>query len=80
MLLGRHDEKRLGGALLLHIVSEAAGSASPSVYRVRVMGHEVPASRTLLVLELNLSFGGVEIIELGSSGFMLFLRGLLFTH
>jgi len=65
MLLPRsHDRSWLGRALLFHVVSEAAGSARPSVYRVLVTGHEVPASRALLVLELDLSFGRVKLIEL----------------
>jgi len=64
LLPRRHDKGWLGRTLLLHIVSEAAGSARPSVHRVLVTGHEVPASRALLVLEFDLSLGRVKLIEL----------------
>jgi len=80
VLLGRHEEKRLSGAFLFRVFSERAGSACPSVYGVLVMGHEVAASWTLLVLELDLSFRCVKVIELGRSGLVLFLSGWLFAH
>ena len=74
------DENCLDGALFLHEISEAAGSACPSVYRALVVCHKVPAPRTFLVLELGLSFRRVKVIELSSSGLMLLLCGLLLTH
>ena len=80
VLLTSDDENRLGGTLFLHVVSEATGSASPSIYRALVVGHEVPAPWTFLVPELGLSFGRVKIIELRSSSLVLLLCSLLLTH
>jgi len=78
-LAGNHDQNRLG-AILLYVVSETAGSTCPSVHGVLVMGHEVTASWALLVLQLDLSFGCVKIIELRGPSFVFLLFGPLFTH
>jgi len=79
LLPGKHDQERLGD-LLLYVISEAAGPAGPSIHGVLVMGHEVTASWALLVLELDLSFGCVKIIELRSPRFVFLLSGRLLTH